>query len=634
MDGDNLRGTIVNTKSLSLNNIHPSIKSLKSCDMEYPDVNISEKSYKIFCKINANEYAQLSTSCQNIYEDHMPCISDGKLASIRIDLHGKSIADAKKTVIDVIQQCHASKEVATIHIISGHGKHKNTKGERGTIFKSLPKWFEENTIALLIKSYRKTLGAYEVILNSYSSSEPSITGIKVLRASFIEYLANLGDMFAQYMLGCMHLKGDRVNQDEKLAADWLGKSADQGFDTAQLLYGYLCAIGKGTRYDPQKALSYYRKSAAQGNTGAMLNIATIYFTGEGVEQNYKEAAKWYLQAGKKGEPKAMNMLGIIYRHGYGVKRDDAEAVRWDRKGAEAGSPHAKVNLGTMLLIGRGVQRNPIEGVKWLREGADYGLPEGQLWLGRAYEYGDGVEQDYFEAYKLYLAAALQNKGSASDDAYFYMGQLLEEGKGVEKNIVLSNHAYLHAAKNDHVKAQEELGHHFRYGIGFAKDYVEAVKWYRLSAKKGNPGSQYSLGEMYELGQGVPYNPKQAQYWIEKSAEGGHTMGLIRCGIMPPNLYKWLQEQPFSQHELPAEQSSTQIENDAEVLSVEDLKHTRVEKVETSEAPKLLIAEKQENVRQTSIEHMLNYQQFSYTNCAYYYGTAVITFVLIWYCIFV
>jgi hypothetical protein len=390
-------------------------------DVGFSEGNDPEKSGKLFWKVGANDYAQLSAMCQSIYEDNISSRPVNKHMSIRIDLHGKSVEDARKTVIDLIQKCHASREMTSIHFITGHGKHKNSKGKHGTILKNFSEWLKEDAIAPLIKDCHSTLGAFDVILNSNDASESLEGGEKVLKTTFIELIANHGDAFGQYVLGKMYLNGDRVNRDEKLAAYWLRKSADQGCDDAQLLFGYLCAMGKGTQHNLQVALSYYHKSAAQGNAGAMINIATMHFIGKDIPRNYKEAAKWYLKAGEKGDPKAMNMLGIIYRHGYGVKRDDEEAVKWDRKGAQAGSPHAKVNLGTMLLIGRGVQRNPVEGVKWLREGADYGLSEGQLRLGQAYEKGDGVEQSYLEAYKWYLKAALQEDGSMSNDANYHIG---------------------------------------------------------------------------------------------------------------------------------------------------------------------------------------------------------------------
>ena len=596
----------------------------------------SERFAKLSFQTNANNVAHMDTPYKDLYENSPSCLSLLKnLTSARIDLHGKSLEDAKSTVIRLIHQCHFAGGVSSIHFICGRGKHKNKKGERGVIFKNFPEWLKEDSTASLIADYHQSLGAYEVLLKPLDSSNClQNTEDKVLKVAVIKFLADLGDAHAQYILGIMHADGDRVEKSDKLAVLRFREAAEQEHEYAQLMLGYMCAMGKGTLYSPKEALICYHRAEKQGNKDAMFNIATMYHVGEGVLRDLQEAFKWYLKAGKYGHPKAMNMLGIFYRHGYGVKRDDEEAVRWDRKGAEAGNPHAKVNLGCMLLIGRGVTYDPIEGVKWLKEGANYGLAEGQLRLGRAYEQGEGLDKDYQEAFKYYLMAALQENGAPSDDAYYFLGQLYEEGNGTKKNIKLANRAYLRAAKNGHPKAEEELGHHYRFSHGFARDCVEAVKWYRISANKGNPGAQYALGEMYEMGQGVPINQKKADYWIKKSAEGGYAMGLLRFGIIPSNIQAWLEETELSRSQNISHEESNQDQEES--LSKKDISNNdiqqQVEEAEHALIPTFFHAKETYN-EENNVKIMYPSDQSSFTYPSWAYGASILTLTLVSYYVF-
>lgn len=207
MNDDKSEETTTGIKFSSLDTIHFSTHSSKTSGLQFSEVNAPERSDKLSWVIDPNEFAQLGSLYKSIYEDGISCWSSDKISSIRIDLHGKSIEEAKKSVIDLIYRCHASKEATSIHFICGHGKHKNSKGDRGTLFKNFPEWLKEEAIVHLIKSCHSTLGAYDVVLNSNGSSERSETAEKVLKVSFIELVAKHGDALGQYILGRMYLSG-------------------------------------------------------------------------------------------------------------------------------------------------------------------------------------------------------------------------------------------------------------------------------------------------------------------------------------------------------------------------------------------------------------------------------------------
>ena len=105
-------------------------------------------------------------------------------------------------------------------------------------------------------------------------------------------LALNGDAAAQYRLGVMYTKGQGVPRNDKLAASW------------------------------------YLKAAEQDDTRAQFVIAEMYAKGQGVQQDDKQSALWYLKAADHGFPKAQYTVGLMYAKGQGVQQDFIQAYKW------------------------------------------------------------------------------------------------------------------------------------------------------------------------------------------------------------------------------------------------------------------------------------------------------------------
>lgn len=450
--------------------------------------------------------------------------------SCRVDLHGQSEEEAKSFVISIIQQLQSTGDQipASIHFITGRGKHINSKGNRGTLFKNFPLWLQDKKVSHLVRHCQETIGAYEVFLKS-AGFKPDQSKHKALKLDVIRQWAEFGEPQAQYLLGEMYAMGNKVVKDNKLSVFWFRKSAEQENMEAQLNLGYMCAMGMGTRYNPQEALKWYTRAGNQGCARAWRNIAVMHLTGEGVQKNIRKAIDYFLKAANLNDLVSMNQLGIFYRQ---IGKDE-EAVKWDRKAAEKGEPHAKVNLGVMLILGQGVDKDEVEGFKWLQKAAEYGIVEGQLRLGTAYEEGTGIEQNYVEALRWYLKAGLKDAGWPSADAQWKLWYLYSEGKGVKPNEVIANRWLIRAADNGQAKAQVELARRYKFGTsGFEPNIGESFKYYNLAAKQGNPNAQYELGELYEFGGGnLKPNPKKGNRLIRKAALNGHFFARLMLGMV-------------------------------------------------------------------------------------------------------
>ena len=57
-----------------------------------------------------------------------------------------------------------------------------------------------------------------------------------------------------------------------------------------------------------------------------------------------------------------------------------------------------------------------------------------------------------------------------------------------------------------------------YGQGVPKDFAKAAKLYRLAAKQNHKKAQYQLGMLYKKGQGVAQDYNEATRWLKKSLE--------------------------------------------------------------------------------------------------------------------
>ena len=289
-------------------------------------------------------------------------------------------------------------------------------------------------------------------------------------------LAESGNPFAQFELACAIIENDEER------AQWVEKSAVQGYRVAQYNLGLYYELGQGVTQDYEEALKWYRKAADQGYAAAQYSLGSMYQNGIGVTEDYEKALKWYRKAAEQGNPSYQYNLGYMYEVGHGGSQNYEEAVKWYRKAAEQGYAGGQCNLGYMYEHGKGVSQNYEEAVKWYRKVAEQDYARGQCNLGYMYESGRGVPQNYEEAVKWYRKAAEQ----------------------------------------DYAVGQCNLGYMYESGRGVPQNYEEAVKWYRKAAEQKDAGGQFNLGDMYEYGKGVSQNMEKAIELYRKSAQQGYS----------------------------------------------------------------------------------------------------------------
>ena len=141
---------------------------------------------------------------------------------------------------------------------------------------------------------------------------------------------------AQEALGYMYIAGDKVKQDYKEAAKWLGKAAKQNIPSAQYNLGLLYSEGKGVPEDEQQAFYWINKAAKKKYMQAEHELGVRYFKGIGTKQSYKKAFKWYQASAEHGNVNSQIVLGFMYALRKGVNFNPLKAYAWLTLGLENG----------------------------------------------------------------------------------------------------------------------------------------------------------------------------------------------------------------------------------------------------------------------------------------------------------
>lgn len=135
--------------------------------------------------------------------------------------------------------------------------------------------------------------------------------------------AERGNAEAQYHVGLQLLYGAdtikrkgsindvirELNEMKARGAEWLRKSAEQGYARAQYSLAGCYLNGTGVERDAAKGVEWLRKAAAQDEIHALYELANRYLDGrDGVEKDREEAVKLYRKAAEQGHVDAKHIL--------------------------------------------------------------------------------------------------------------------------------------------------------------------------------------------------------------------------------------------------------------------------------------------------------------------------------------
>lgn len=129
--------------------------------------------------------------------------------------------------------------------------------------------------------------------------------------------------------------------------------AQQGNITAQYNLAYMYAKGLGINQNYEQAFKWFSSAAQRGDAESQFHLAGMYEHGLGVNQNYMRAVAWYQKAAERGVAAAQVSLGGLYGIGLGVTKNDIQAYTWFSLAAEQGdiyASEAEVLLATNMSV--------------------------------------------------------------------------------------------------------------------------------------------------------------------------------------------------------------------------------------------------------------------------------------------
>jgi uncharacterized protein len=326
-------------------------------------------------------------------------------------------------------------------------------------------------------------------------------------------LAKTGDVDAQYMLGVLYDEGRGVRKSDEAAAYWFTMAAEAGNSAAQYEMGLRFDKGNGVQSNWVEAGKWYEKAATSGDKEAEYNLISLKR-----EVDRKMRTTYTKNTELKESPNAG--APIVAK-----LAADVEVVEMERNGnwvrVNVLSPDAEKNNGWVL----DTQLAPV------------GDAEGK---GKA-AYASG---NYTEAFLLWKPLAT----SGHVPSMFNLGQMLEHGKGVKKDLKQAAHWYRLAARRGNTPAQSRLGHFYLKGNGVGQDKITAYKMLKKAAEAGSAESQLTLADMYADGNGIPQDDATAVHWYQRAAKRGSIAAQARLSKMyvegrgvrqsSPEAYAW------------------------------------------------------------------------------------------------
>jgi hypothetical protein len=185
-----------------------------------------------------------------------------------------------------------------------------------------------------------------------------------------------------------------------------------GLSAAQLYEKGMNALaGTGVSRNDVNSTDNIRRSAELGYAPGQVTLGYFYETGTILTREPDQSAHWYKKAAQQDDVLGEWLLGRAIFNGETSTRDLNEASDWLKKAAAHNNPFSEYLLGMIRL-----ERNDYaQAAEWFHKAAIQGLPQAQQQLGQLLEQGKGVEVNKFDAYVwLLVSFDAGSSGTAAD----------------------------------------------------------------------------------------------------------------------------------------------------------------------------------------------------------------------------
>ena len=176
---------------------------------------------------------------------------------------------------------------------------------------------------------------------------------------------------------------DRLPLDERdSAVEGLRYLAEAGDLNAQYLMGQLCRDGPVVFPDWYESCQWFHWAATQDHAPSQYALVSLLLSDDPEIRDVQTGLYWLTRAAQNGDPYAAYRLGKEYLRGTVAEKDISRAVDYLIQAAEVGNSYAQYALGKLYLSGQGTPPDREAAVYWLTRSAGQGHPYARLLLDR------------------------------------------------------------------------------------------------------------------------------------------------------------------------------------------------------------------------------------------------------------
>jgi TPR repeat protein len=287
-------------------------------------------------------------------------------------------------------------------------------------------------------------------------------------------------------------------------------NAREGDAAAQLVMGKFYFETASIENNRRIAFEWITLSAKQGNMEAQFRLADLYILGQGTSKCFSDAYQWYTKAAIQGYKKALIRLHNLYHDDIKMHcRGQIDA----NKPQHLAKPGRLQRFETVLNCTIGYYTGQFKHYQSSKQG-DCGV---QLNLAFLYQHGYGVKKCIKWAFEYYTKAAEQG----STDAQYNLGYLFQKHTNIKFNYRQAFKWFTQSAQGGNIAAQRSLGYFCLKGLATDIDYDVALFWYNKAAEAGDSGAQVTLGKLYRKGDCVKQDLSMAVEWYSLAARQGN-----------------------------------------------------------------------------------------------------------------
>ena len=217
-----------------------------------------------------------------------------------------------------------------------------------------------------IKDEKKSFDFYKKALQGFIQIESKAKKIK---------------LYLQFQIGMMYFQGLGTHIDNKKAAEYFEKSAEQGNQYAKRLLALEYISGKKFEQDIEKGIALLTECADSDDAFSCYKLGNLYLKGEIVNQDLDKAKKYLLSA--EDNEFTQYALGKLYlqKEKYNIQK----AISYFEKSADK-NMWSSYQLGRLYLLGSdGLEKDKEKAMEYLNLSAEQGNEYAQNFI-------DNIEQ--------------------------------------------------------------------------------------------------------------------------------------------------------------------------------------------------------------------------------------------------